>query len=119
MKKLLFLVIAAMTTLHAYDQELAKLIDHTLLKADATEAQIDALCQEALKYQFASVCVNPCHVAQVAGLLKGSNVAVCTTIGFPLGANTTVIKARETMQALKDGATEFDMVINVGALKSG
>ena len=95
------------------------LIHHTLLKPDATPAQITQLCREALEYRFASVCVNPTHVKLAAQLLQGSQVKVCTVAGFPLGANTTAVKVFETHQALQDGATEIDMVINIGALKAG
>lgn len=97
--------------------EYNRLIDHTLLAPQATKGEIKKLCEEAMQYHFASVCVNPCFVAYCAELLKGSGVNVCTVIGFPLGANTTTIKALETQQALADGANEIDMVINVGALK--
>jgi deoxyribose-phosphate aldolase len=97
---------------------LAKMIDHTLLKADASQDQIAQLCYEARKYDFASVCVNPTHVRLAAQLLKGSSVDVCTVVGFPLGATPPTVKAFETQQAIRDGATEIDMVINVGALKS-
>jgi deoxyribose-phosphate aldolase len=97
----------------------AQVIDHTLLKPEATREQIDRLCREALEYHFASVCVNPTHVGRCAELLRGSDVKVCTVIGFPLGATTTAVKAYETRQAIDDGATEIDMVINIGALKSG
>jgi len=100
-------------------RDLAGMIDHTLLKADATEAQVRKLCDEALKYRFASVCVNPTNVALAASILKGSPVRVCTVIGFPLGATTPTAKAVETRDALANGAQEVDMVINVGALKSG
>ncbi len=100
------------------DQNIARYIDHTLLKADATQDQIAQLCYEARTYHFASVCVNPTHVKLCAQLLKGSDVKVCTVIGFPLGATATPVKAYETQQAIRDGATEIDMVINVGALKS-
>ncbi|WP_054950037.1 deoxyribose-phosphate aldolase [Numidum massiliense] len=98
---------------------LARTIDHTLLKPEATAAQIDALCDEALAHGFASVCVNPCWVARCAARLKGSEVKVCTVIGFPLGAATTASKVSETNDALENGATEIDMVINIGWLKSG
>jgi len=98
---------------------LAKLIDHTLLKADATKAEITKLTGEARKYQFASVCVNPTWVAYCAEQLKGSGVDVCTVIGFPLGANTPEVKAFEAANAIENGATEVDMVINIGALKDG
>lgn len=98
---------------------LAAMIDHTLLKPEATEASIRKLCEEAREYRFASVCVNPTNVALCSGLLKGSGVKVCTVIGFPLGATTPKAKAAETRDAIANGAEEVDMVINVGALKSG
>lgn len=105
---------------HAFTPaELAKLIDHTLLKPDATEEQIRKLCEEAKTNQFMSVCVNPYWVPFCAEQLKGSDVKVCTVIGFPLGANRTEIKAVEAEDAIDRGAAEVDMVINVGALKSG
>jgi len=91
-------------------------IDHTLLKQNSTQAQIEKLCEEARAYCFASVCVNPTWVKTCAGLLKGSDVKVCTVIGFPLGATSTQAKAFETSVALQDGADEFDMVVNIGAL---
>ncbi len=97
--------------------DLAGGIDHTLLKPDATEADIRKLCEEARRYQFASVCVNPCHVQLCAQLLGGSSVEVCTVVGFPLGATTAAAKAFETAEAVRRGATEIDMVINVGYLK--
>jgi deoxyribose-phosphate aldolase len=97
---------------------IARRIDHTLLKADASQDQIAQLCYEARTYQFASVCVNPAHVKLCSQLLKGTNTAVCTVVGFPLGATPPTVKAFETQQAIRDGATEIDMVINVGALKS-
>jgi deoxyribose-phosphate aldolase len=99
--------------------EIAHLIDHTLLKPEATIQQIAQLCHEAMLYNFASVCVNPTHVKLAAQLLQNSDVKVCTVIGFPLGATSTEAKVFETQQALDDGATEIDMVINIGALKSG
>ena len=99
--------------------ELNKYIDHTLLKADATKDQIIKLCQEAREYNFASVCVNSCWVATCKKELEGTDVEVCTVIGFPLGAMQTVAKAYEVKEALADGADEFDMVINVGQLKAG
>jgi deoxyribose-phosphate aldolase len=99
--------------------DIAKLIDHTLLKPDATYAQIDTLCDEAKKFGFASVCVNPVHVKRCAARLRGTNVLVCTVIGFPLGATPSEGKALEARRAVRDGARELDMVINVGALKSG
>ena len=96
-----------------------KLIDHTLLKADATKAEVTQVLAEALKYDFASVCIQPCHVSYAAQYLKGSDVKVCTVIGFPLGANTSAVKAFETADAIQNGADEIDMVINIGALKDG
>lgn len=99
--------------------KLNKYIDHTLLKPESTTAQIKALCDEAKKYDFASVCVNPCHVKLCANLLKDCDVKVCTVIGFPLGANTSAVKAFETKDAILNGADEVDMVINIGALKEG
>ena len=99
--------------------DLAKFIDHTLLKPDATQDEIDVLCDEALEYGFASVCINPFWVKRSAGRLRGSDVKVCTVIGFPLGSMTSDMKAAETRRALRDGAREVDMVINIGALKSG
>ncbi len=99
--------------------DLAKFIDHTLLKPDATEEEVDTMCEEAMEYGFASVCINPTWVKRAAENLRGSDVVVCTVIGFPLGANTAEIKAMEARRALREGAKEVDMVINVGALKSG
>lgn len=99
--------------------KLNKLIDHTLLKADATSAQIKQLCQEAKDYDFKSVCVNPAFVPQATELLKGSDVEVCTVIGFPLGANTTATKVFEAKDAIANGATEVDMVINISQAKDG
>lgn len=98
--------------------DLAGMIDHTLLKPDANQAEIAQLCYEAKTYHFASVCINPAHVKLAAQLLKDSDVKVCTVVGFPLGATPAVVKAYETQQAIRDGATEIDMVINIGALKS-
>jgi deoxyribose-phosphate aldolase len=95
----------------------AKFIDHTILKATATYDDILKLCNEAKDYDFKSVCVNPANVSLCAQLLKDSDVLVCTVIGFPLGANTTEVKAFETTIALRDGASEVDMVINVGMAK--
>src|SRR6266852_6702692 len=97
----------------------ASMIDHTLLKPDATRANIEELCREAAKFKFATVCVNPTWVAQAARLLGGSGVGVCSVVGFPLGATTADVKGYETQRAIFDGAREIDMVINVGALKSG
>lgn len=96
-----------------------KLIDHTLLKADASKDMINKLCDEAIKYNFASVCVNPTWVSHCANKLKDYDINVCTVIGFPLGANTTECKEFETKDAIKNGADEIDMVINIGALKDG
>lgn len=100
------------------DPGVAHMIDHTLLKPDATADQIAQLCFEARKYGFASVCVNPAFVKLCADLLKGTTVKVCTVIGFPLGASAPDVKAFETETALRDGATEIDMVVNIGALKA-
>ncbi len=100
------------------DQSVAPMIDHTILKPEATHDQIAQLCYEARKYQFASVCINPTNVKLCADLLEGSDVEVCTVVGFPLGATPTEVKVFEAQQAIHDGATEVDMVINVGALKS-
>lgn len=100
-------------------QQLAGMIDHTLLKPEATRVQIEKICEEAKQYHFASVCVNSCYTKLVCQLLKGSGVKVCTVIGFPLGVNVTDVKAAEAKAAVRDGAEEIDMVINVGALKSG
>jgi len=100
-------------------KELAKLIDHTALAAGTTKEKIVKLCEEAKQYQFASVCVNPTWVAVAAEQLKGTGVDVCTVIGFPLGASTPESKAFETKDAIQNGATEVDMVINIGALKDG
>jgi len=98
---------------------LARYIDHTLLKPEATPAQIAQLCAEAREHAFAAVCINPVNVAQAAQLLKGASVAVCTVVGFPLGASLAEVKAHEAQQALNQGAAEVDMVINIGALKAG
>ena len=94
-----------------------RLIDHTLLKPDAKQEEIEKLCAEAIKYHFMSVCVNPCNVNLCAKLLKGSDVKVCTVIGFPLGANISKTKIEETKYCLENGASEIDMVINIGRLK--
>ena len=99
--------------------KLNKYIDHTLLKQDATEQQIDRLLSEAKDYDFASVCVNPCWVSHAKAALVDTDVKVCTVVGFPLGATTSAVKAYETKEAIQNGADEIDMVINVGALKSG
>jgi deoxyribose-phosphate aldolase len=97
---------------------LAAMIDHTLLKQDASVSQIRKVCQEAREYQFASVCVNSCYVSLVEEMLRGGNTKVCTVIGFPLGACTTKAKVAETKEAIENGAAEVDMVINAGAIKS-
>ena len=97
----------------------AAMIDHTLLKPDATRSDIETLCREAAQYEFASVCVNPTWVALCARLLRDSQVKVCSVVGFPLGATTSDTKHYETRRAIFDGAREIDMVVNVGALKSG
>jgi deoxyribose-phosphate aldolase len=100
-------------------EEIASLIDHTLLKPETTAAQIRQLCDEALQYKFASVCTNPFYVPLAAGLVRGSTVKVCSVAGFPLGATTTDAKVFEAQEAVEHGAHEIDMVMNVGALKSG
>lgn len=98
---------------------IAKLIDHTALKPETRKKDIEKLCKEAKQYEFASVCVNPTWVSLASDLLKGTDVKVCTVIGFPLGATTTEVKAFEASQAIFDGATEVDMVINIGNLLDG
>lgn len=98
---------------------IASYIDHTLLKAESTKDQVIQLCKEAAEYEFASVCVNPAYVATAAAELKDSKVKVCTVIGFPLGASTSETKAFETRDAIEKGAEEIDMVVNIGAIKSG
>lgn len=100
------------------DSEMAKMIDHTLLKPDATITDIEKLCGEAREFQFASVCVNPVWVSKCFDLLKDTNVKICTVIGFPLGANLKSTKLIEVESAISDGAEEIDMVINIGKLKS-
>ena len=100
-------------------QGVSSVIDHTLLKAEATHEEIEKLCREAAEFHFATVCVNPAWVALAAARLRGSGVGVCSVVGFPLGATTAEVKNFETRRAIYDGATEIDMVINVGALKSG
>jgi deoxyribose-phosphate aldolase len=99
------------------DHTMARMIDHTLLKPEATPDEIKTLCEEAITHSFASVCVNPCYVSLCKDLLKDSIVKVCTVIGFPLGATTTEVKRAEAEQALNNGAQEIDMVINIGMLK--
>ena len=98
---------------------IAKIIDHTLLKPEATRDQIVQLCREAREYGFATVCVNPSYVKLAAELLRGSSVKVCSVVGFPLGATLPEVKAYEARRAIEEGAAEIDMVINIGALKSG
>jgi deoxyribose-phosphate aldolase len=98
--------------------QLAAMIDHTLLKPEATAAMVAKLCAEAQEYHFASVCVNPFHVAQCARVLTGTRVLTCSVAGFPLGANVASVKAFEARRAIEDGAQEVDMVLNVGALKA-
>jgi deoxyribose-phosphate aldolase len=98
---------------------LAGMIDHTLLRPEATTVEIERLCREAREYSFASVCVNSCHVRLCAGLLAGSHVKVCATVGFPLGAMSTQAKVHEAARAIDDGAHEVEMVMNIGMLKSG
>ncbi|MEG0261160.1 MAG: deoxyribose-phosphate aldolase [Lysinibacillus sp.] len=100
-------------------QNYAAMIDHTLLKAEATREQIEKICAEAKEFNFASVCVNPTWVKTSSDLLQGTDVKVCTVIGFPLGASTSATKAFETKDAIANGATEIDMVLNIGALKEG
>ena len=102
----------------AFDAKLARMIDHTLLKQEATMQEIENLCAEAKHYGFASVCINPAYVKLCEDLLRNSSVKVCTVIGFPLGATSSVVKAFETERAIKHGASEVDMVINIGMLKS-
>jgi deoxyribose-phosphate aldolase len=109
------IVLGSTATAHDW----ASLIDHTLLKPEAAEGDIRKLCEEAVQFGFASVCVNPAWVKKAAGFLKGSNVPVCTVIGFPLGATLSDVKAYEARRAIFNGAGEVDMVINIGALKSG
>lgn len=99
--------------------DLARMIDHTLLKPEATPDEVQKLCEEARKHSFASVCINASYVPMCARLLRGTPVLVCTVIGFPLGATSSAVKAFETEQAIRDGAQEVDMVINVGMLKAG
>jgi deoxyribose-phosphate aldolase len=111
--------VSASESLTKIDPAIAALIDHTILKADATRTDVIKICREARQYCFASVCVNPYWVPLVAAELSGSGVKVCTVVGFPLGATSTEAKVAETAAALRGGAQEIDMVINVGALRSG
>ncbi len=99
--------------------ELVRIIDHTLLRPEATPADIERLCEEARRYNFFSVCVNPTYVRQAKNLLRGTDVKICAVVGFPLGAQSPEIKALEARRALREGAQEIDMVINIGALKGG
>ena len=99
-------------------QELAKLIDHTLLKPDAKEDDIKKLCEEAINYKFYSVCINPCYIELAKNFLKNSDIKICTVISFPLGASTTTIKIIEALEAAKIGSDEIDMVMNIGMFKS-
>lgn len=101
------------------DFKIAALIDHTMLKPDAVRADVERVCREALDYRFASVCVNPCWVELVADMLAGSTVSVCSVIAFPFGATTPAAKVAESETAIRQGARELDMVINIGALRSG
>lgn len=101
----------------SYDASYGKYMDHTVLKPETTKSTVAKFCDEAIQYKFASVCVNPTNVKFVSERLKGTGVKTCCVIGFPLGANTTFVKAVETMEAVKNGAEEVDMVINIGALK--
>lgn len=101
------------------NKDIAKYIDHTILKPNATSKQVKKICDEAKEYGFASVCVNPTHVSFVADELNGSDVKTCVVVGFPLGTNTTCIKVAETKSVIEDGADEVDMVVNVGAIKDG
>lgn len=111
--------LSASDTLTGIDASIARSIDHTLLRPEATASDIRKVCKEARKYGFASVCVNPYWVALVAGELAGSPVKVCTVVGFPLGANATAIKVAETEGAIRVGAQEIDMVLNIGELRGG
>lgn len=102
-----------------HPKRLASLIDHTLLKPDATPAHIELLCHQAIGYRFASVCVNPCYVPLCSDMLQESVIQTCTVVGFPLGATTTAMKVAEAQQACQDGATEVDIVLSIGYLKVG
>jgi len=110
---------SAARILHASPRDIASYIDHTMLRPEAQTDAFDRLCEEALTYGFYSVCVNSCRVAYVARKLQGTTVKVCSVIGFPLGAMTSRVKAFEAREAISDGASELDMVINIGFLKSG
>jgi deoxyribose-phosphate aldolase len=102
-----------------FDRAIARLIDHTILKPEAVRADVRQVAEESLRFQFASACINPCWVPMVAQMLRGSSVRVCTVVGFPLGATSTAAKVAETLTALREGAEEIDMVINIGALRGG
>jgi len=104
---------------HSAAADIASLIDHTLLKPEATESDVAQLCREAREHHFAAVCVNPCWVRFAVAELSGASAKVATVVGFPLGANRMAVKIAETIQALEDGASELDMVLNLGALRSG
>ena len=110
--------VSAKSGVSAVPQDLAKFIDHTLLKPEATPAEIEKLCKEAKEYHFAAVCVNPPYIKQCAQLLRGTDVDIAAVVGFPLGAHTTETKVFETKQAISDSANEIDMVINIGLLKA-
>ena len=110
--------ISATSGLGDAGERMASMIDHTVLKPSASREDIETLCEEARRFRFASVCINPCYVPLCAQMLRMTNVKVCTVVGFPLGANRSEVKAFETERAINDGAQEVDMVINVGALKS-
>jgi len=110
--------ISATSGLGDAGERMASMIDHTVLKPAASREEIETLCEEARRFRFASVCVNPCYVPLCAQMLRMTSVKVCTVVGFPLGANRSEVKAFETERAISDGAQEVDMVINVGALKS-
>ncbi len=110
--------ISATSGLGDAGERMASMIDHTVLKPAASREEIETLCEEARRFRFASVCVNPCYVPLCAQMLRMTSVKVCTVVGFPLGANRSEVKAFETERAISDGAQEIDMVINVGALKS-
>ncbi|MBM4161915.1 MAG: deoxyribose-phosphate aldolase [Ignavibacteria bacterium] len=112
-------IVPVQETTADFDASLAAMIDHTLLKPEATIDQIEQLCDEARQYRFASVCVNPCYVRTCVEHLRGTTSKVCTVVGFPLGASSSAAKAFEAEQAIQEGAREIDMVINVGMLKSG
>ena len=110
--------ISATSGLGEAGERMASMIDHTVLKPSTSREDIEKLCEEARRFRFASVCINPCYVPLCAQMLRMTNVKVCTVVGFPLGANRSEVKAFETERAINDGAQEVDMVINVGALKS-